>query len=181
MPDAESLTYLKEGHERITFEFPDVNGKLTSLDDEKYQNKVVILQLLGTWCPNCMDETKFLAPWYEENRDRGVEIIGLAYERKPDFDYASARVKKMVAKMGVGYDILIAGTDDKEKAAETLPMLSAVVAFPTTIFIGKDGKVKKIHTGFNGPGTGIYFEQFKENFNQTVNELLRGEFTANVK
>lgn len=181
LPDAESLTYLKEGHERVRFEFPDVEGKMTSLDDEKYRNKVVILQLLGTWCPNCMDETKFLAPWYDENRDRGVEIIGLAYERKPDFDYASARVKKMVAKMGVKYDILIAGTDDKEKAAETLPMLSAVVAFPTTIFIGKDGKVKKIHTGFNGPGTGIYFEQFKENFNQTVNELLRGEFTTSAK
>lgn len=178
LPDAESLTYLKEGHEKLTFAFPDANGKVKSLEDEKYKGKVVILQLLGTWCPNCMDETKFLAPWYDENKDRGIEIIGLAYERKDDFHYASARVKKMAAKMSVKYDILIAGTDDKEKASNTLPMLNAIVAFPTTIFIGKDGKVKKIHTGFNGPGTGIYFEQFKEEFNETVNGLLKSELTA---
>jgi thiol-disulfide isomerase/thioredoxin len=96
LPDAEKLTYLKEGYDRITFNFPDVNGNNVSLDDDKYKNKVVILQLFGTWCPNCMDETKFLAPWYRENKERGVEIIGLAYERKPDFAYASARVKKMI-------------------------------------------------------------------------------------
>jgi hypothetical protein len=119
-----------------------------------------------------MDETKFLAPWYTENKERGVEIIGLAYERKPDFAYASARVKKMIDKLDVSYDFVVAGTDDKEKASQTLPMLNRVVAFPTTIFIGKDGKVKKIHTGFSGPGTGVYFEQFKEQFNQTINELL---------
>lgn len=178
LPDAESLTYLKEGYDRISFTFPDVNGKPVSLDDERFDNKVVILQLLGTWCPNCMDETRFLAPWYDENKDRGVEIIGLAYERKPDFNYASGRVKKMAEKMNVHYELLIAGTDDKKKAAETLPMLNAVVAFPTTIFIGKDGQVKKIHTGFNGPGTGKYYEQFREQFNQTVNALLKEDLTA---
>jgi len=178
LPDAESLTYLKEGYDKISFAFPDVDGKMVSLEDDAYKDKVVILQLLGTWCPNCMDETKFLSPWYTENKQRGVEIVGLAYERKADFDYARARVRKMVEKMDVPYNILIAGTDDKEKASETLPMLNGVLAFPTTIFIGKDGKVKKIHTGFNGPGTGIYFEQFKENFNQTVNDLLKENFTA---
>jgi thiol-disulfide isomerase/thioredoxin len=158
LPDAESLTYLKKGYERIEFTFPDVNGNKVSLNDPQFKDKVVILQLMGSWCPNCMDETKFLVPWYEKNKDRGVEIIGLAYERKPDFDYASKRVKNMIGKLGIQYPVLIAGTNDKEKAAATLPMLNTVVAFPTTIFIGKDGKVKKIHTGFSGPGTGTYYE-----------------------
>jgi thiol-disulfide isomerase/thioredoxin len=178
LPDAEAMTYLKKGYDRIAFSFPDVNGKQVSLQDDKYKNKVVILQLGGTWCPNCMDETKFLSPWYNENKDRGIEIIGLAYERKDDFDYASARVKKMVEKWDVKYDYLIAGTNDKEKASKTLPMLNAVVAFPTTIFIGKDGEVKKIHTGFNGPGTGIYYHQFIERFNETVNGLLTENVSA---
>ena len=178
LPDPESLTHLKEGYDRISFTFPDAHGKLISLDDERYDNKVIILQLLGTWCPNCMDETKFLAAWYDDNKDRGVEIIGLAYERKADFTYASQRVKKMAEKLDVHYALLIAGTDNKEQAAATLPMLNAVVAFPTTIFIGKDGRVKKIHTGFSGPGTGKYYEQFKEQFNQTVNALLKEDFTA---
>jgi thiol-disulfide isomerase/thioredoxin len=172
LPDAERLTYLKPGFERVEFAFPDPDGDTVSLRDDKYQDKVVILQIFGTWCPNCMDETRFLGPWYEQNKDRGVEIIGLAYERKDDFGYASKRVKRMIEKLDVTYDFVIAGTSDKKKASETLPMLNAVVSFPTTIFIGKDGKVKKIHTGFTGPGTGEYYEQYIEEFNETVNNLL---------
>jgi len=172
MPDAESLTYLKEGYDKIDFSFPDLHGNKISPSDDRFKNKVLILQIFGTWCPNCMDETKFLTQWYDQNKDRGVEIIGLAYERKDDFIYASDRVNKMKAKLGVHYDFVIAGVNDKEKAAATLPMLNKVIAFPTTIFIGKDGKVKHIHTGFSGPGTGIYYEQFKERFNQIINELL---------
>jgi thiol-disulfide isomerase/thioredoxin len=181
LPDPESLTFLKEGYETIEFTFPDVNGKATSLKDDKYKNKVVILQIFGTWCPNCMDETRFLAPWYDKNKQRGVEIIGLAYERKDDFNYASDRVKRMIDKFDVQYDFVIAGVNDKEKASATLPMLNRVVAFPTTIFIGKDGKVKKIETGFSGPGTGVYYDQFVEHFNETVNRLLsEGENTAST-
>lgn len=172
LPDSEALTFLKPGYEKIEFKFPDVNRKTVSLSDEKYKDKVVILQIFGTWCPNCLDETKFLAPWYDKNKERGVEIIGLAYERKDDFTYASNRVKRMIEKLKVNYDFAIAGVNDKEKASKTLPMLNQVMAFPTTIFIGKDGKVKKIHTGFTGPGTGIYYEQFIEDFNETVNRLL---------
>lgn len=179
LPDAEKLTYLKEGYDRITFSFPDVTGNKVSLTDDKYRGKVVILQLFGTWCPNCMDETKFLKPWYDANKDRGVEIIGLAYERKPDFDYASGRLKKMIERFDVKYDFVIAGTHDKAKASETLPMLNKVIAFPTTIFVGKDGKVKKIHTGFSGPGTGKYYDEFIQHFNETVNELLSENYTSN--
>ncbi len=178
MPDQESLTFLKEGYEKIDFSFPDLDGKKVSPLDERFRNKVVVLQIFGTWCPNCMDETKFLSAWYEKNKDRGVEILGLAYERKPDFTYASERVKKMKAKLNVPYDFVIAGVDDKDKAGETLPMLNKVLAFPTTIFIGKDGKVKHIRTGFEGPGTGIYYDQFKERFNQVINEMLAEGITS---
>jgi thiol-disulfide isomerase/thioredoxin len=180
IPDAESLTFLKPGFNTVEFNFPDVNQKTVSLQNEKYKGKVVIIQLFGTWCPNCMDETKFLAQWYKENQKRGVEVIGLAYERKTDFNYAAERVKKMTTKFNVTYDFAIApSTNDKTEAAKTLPMLNTVVAFPTTIFIGKDGKVKKIHTGFSGPGTGIYYDQFIQHFNETVNELLSENFTSN--
>ena len=178
MPDPEKLTYLKPGFERIEFSFPDIDGNVVSLSDDKFRDQVVILQIFGTWCPNCMDETKFLGPWYDQNKDRGVRIIGLAYERKDDFAYASARVKKMIDKFNVHYDFVIAGTNDKAKASETLPMLNKVVAFPTTIFIGRDGNVKKIHTGFSGPGTGKYFDEYVQHFNETVNELLSEKIVA---
>jgi thiol-disulfide isomerase/thioredoxin len=178
LPDAESLTYLKPGFEKLEFSFPDLAKNRISPSDEKYKGKVLILQIFGTWCPNCMDETKFLTKWYKENSNRGVEVLGLAYERKDDFEYASGRVAKMKEKFGVPYDFVIAGTSDKAKASLTLPALNKIISFPTTIFIGKDGKVKHIHTGFSGPGTGIYYDQFIQYFNETVNELLAEELTS---
>jgi thiol-disulfide isomerase/thioredoxin len=171
LPDATSLTYLKPGYSRFDFAFPDADGNVVKFDSA-YQNKVVVIQLMGTWCPNCMDETNFLVPWYEKNKQRGVEVIALAFERKDDFKYASDRVKKMITKLNVSYPVLIAGVNDKEKAASVLPMLTSFVAWPTTIYIGKDGKVKKIYTGFSGPGTGQEFEVFKQEFNETINSLL---------
>jgi thiol-disulfide isomerase/thioredoxin len=172
LPDANTLTYLKEGFDKIEFEFPDLEGKLTSLEDERYKDKIVILQILGTWCPNCMDETRFLSDWYKKNQPADVEIIGLAYEIKDDFDYAKNRVLTMKEKMNVPYDFLIAGTSTTESASESLPMLNKVISFPTSIIIDKKGKVRRIHTGFSGPATGIYYEKFVEDFNQFMKELI---------
>ncbi len=172
LPDPESLTFLKEGYDEFNFKFPDLNGNFTSLSDPEYQNKVIIVQVLGTWCPNCMDETRFLGGWYRRNKDREVAIIGLAYEKKDDFDYARGRIQKMAQKLDADYDFLIAGTPDKESTSRSLPMLNHVMSFPTTIFIDKQGKVRKIHTGFYGPGTGEYYQQFTEEFNSFTEKLL---------
>lgn len=173
LPATDTLTYLKKGYAKISFTFPNLAGQKISLSDAKYQNKVVVVQLLGSWCPNCMDETKFLAPYYEKNKHRGVEVIGLAYEQSPEFIKAKERVQRMRDRLQVGYELLIAGTLDKEAAAQTLPMLNHVLAFPTTIFIDKKGDVRKIHTGFSGPGTGKYYEEFVQDFNQTIDKLVR--------
>lgn len=172
LTNADDLTFLKEGYDNIAFSFPGLDGKTVTLNDKKYQDKVVLLQIFGTWCPNCMDETIFYADWYNKHQNEAIEIIGLAYEAKDDFEYAKARVEKMKAKYNVGYDYVIAGVYDKEAAAKTLPMLNHVLSFPTTIFIDKKGKVRKIHTGFSGPATGIYYEEFKNDFNSFVNQLL---------
>ncbi len=172
LPDPYSLTFLKEGYDKINFSFPNLDGELVSLSDEKYKGKVVIVQIFGTWCPNCMDETKFYSKWYEKNKDRGVEIIGLAYETKPDFDYAKSRVETMIKQLNVEYDFLIAGTSNNESASKSLPMLNQVISFPTSIIIDKKGKVQRIHTGFTGPATGEYYEEFVEDFNVFMNNLI---------
>ena len=172
LPDANQLTYLKEGYDRLAFTFPNLEGEPVSISNEQYRDKVVIVQLFGTWCPNCMDETKFYTDWYQKNKDRGVEIIGLAYEQKDDFNYARRRVQRLVDKLNVPYDFLIAGVADKEKAAQTLPMLNHVMSFPTSIYVGRDGQVKGIHTGFSGPGTGVYYDQFVKEFNARMDTLL---------
>ena len=172
LPDASALTYLKDGYDKIEFSFPDLNGNPVSLENDKYKNKVVILQLFGSWCPNCMDETKFLTKWYDEHSDDEVEIIGLAYELKDDFEYAKKRVSKMKEKLNVNYDFVIAGTSEAGSASKSLPMLNKVMSFPTSIIIDKEGKVRKIHTGFNGPATGDYYDVFVKEFNHLLDQLL---------
>jgi thiol-disulfide isomerase/thioredoxin len=172
LPSAETLTFLKQGFDKLSFSFPDLNGEKISLDAPQFKDKVVIVQLFGSWCPNCMDETKFLAPFYQKNKDRGLEIIGLAYERSPEFEKAKQQVERIRQRFGVEYTTLIAGTNNKLDASKTLPMLNQVLAFPTTIFIDKKGVVRKIHTGFSGPGTGKYYEEFVEDFNNFVDKLL---------
>ena len=173
LPDAYSLTALKPGYSKIDFSFPDLEGKKVSLSDPKFKNKVVVVQFFGSWCPNCMDETAYLAPFYKKYKDRGVEVVGLAYERSTDFKRAQKNVGRMRDRFDVTYDMLITGyTNDKEEVAKSLPMLNQFVAFPTTVLIDKSGKVRKIHTGFTGPGTGSHYTEFVEEFERNINNLL---------
>jgi thiol-disulfide isomerase/thioredoxin len=172
LPDEHKLTYLKPGYDKLSFSFPNLDNKKISLEDDKYKGKVVIVQILGTWCPNCMDETAFLAPWYKKNKNRGVEVIGLAYERSPLFEEAKVRIEKLKNRFNIDYEILFGGSNEKNAPSESLPMLNKVMAFPTTIIIDRQGKVRRIHTGFSGPGTGEYYEKFKLEFNQFITKLV---------
>lgn len=174
LPDADTLTYLRKGESRLDFKFPSlVKGSSISPTDPKYKGKVVVLQVLGSWCPNCMDESRFLAPWYEQNKARGVEIIGLGYERMADYEQAATRLRQMKDRLRMGYDVAVAGTANKDSVAKSMPQLAKFMAFPTTIFLDKKGVVRNIHTGFAGPGTGQYYEEEKAHFNRTVDKLLK--------
>ncbi|MGV3504144.1 MAG: TlpA disulfide reductase family protein [Adhaeribacter sp.] len=173
LPASDTLTYLKKGYDRLAFTFPNLQSKPVSLSDARYQGKVVVVQLMGTWCPNCMDETAFLAPFYRRNRDRGLEVVGLAYEQSPEFAQAKKRLERLKNRFEIDYELLVAGVRDKEAAAKTLPMLNHVMAFPTTILVDKKGQVRRIHTGFSGPGTGKYYEEFVQDFEKTIDKLLQ--------
>lgn len=174
LTEPDSLTFLKPGYDKITFSFPDKDGNLISLDDPQFQDKVVIVQIMGTWCPNCLDESKFLALYLKENTNDDLEVIALAFEYAKTPEAAFRGIDRLRARLGLDYPILLAqyGSSSKSLANEKLPMLNHVLSYPTTIFIDKKGKVRKIHTGFNGPATGEKYEEFKVDFNQTVNQLL---------
>ena len=170
--DPDSLAFLKEGFESLSFTFPDLDSNMVSLTDPQYQDKVVIVQLMGSWCPNCMDETRFLSEIYDQYHEEGLEIIALAYERLKNFDQAVASVKRMKDHFNTPYPFLIAGSSSKTEAAETLPMLNTVLAFPTTIFVDRNGRVRKVHTGFRGPGTGKFYHQFVDQTKSFLDKLL---------
>ena len=174
LPDADTLTYLKKGESRLNFKFPSiVQGGSVSPTDPKYRGKVLVVQVLGSWCPNCMDETAYLAPWYDKNKQRGVEIIGLGYERSSEYDQAAPRLRKLKDRYHIGYDLAVAGVSNKDSVAKSMPQLAKFLGFPTTIFIDKKGAVRKIHTGFSGPGTGKYYADETAAFNQEIDKLLK--------
>ena len=174
LPDADSLTFLKPGYEKLSFSFPDSSNKMISLDDDRFTNKVVIVQIMGTWCPNCLDETKFLVNYLKENSNLDVEVVALAFEYAKTKEKAFKSINRLKTAIGVDYPMLLAqfGTSNKSKAQEKLPMLNHVLSYPTTIFIDKKGAVRKIHTGFNGPATGQRYEVFKKEFDDFVKLLV---------
>jgi len=171
LPDPETLTFLKEGYDKLEFTFPDLTGNNVSLSDAKYQNKVVIVQIFGSWCPNCMDETRYLASLYDKYHDQGLEIIALAYEQKQN-DEAIAAISRFKKDLNANYDFLLAGPADKTAAARTLPMLNRILSYPTAIYIDRQGKIKKIYTGFSGPGTGEKYHQFAAETEKFILQLL---------
>lgn len=173
LPDETTLTTVKAGAAPFDFSFPDINGKQVAFHDEAFRGKVMIIQLSGSWCPNCMDETAYLSEWYKEHKNRNVGIVALAYERTPDFEKSKKGVQSFIKRFDITYPVLLTGVtpNDPQKTEKTLPQLTPIKGFPTTIFVDKKGKVREVHTGFNGPGTGAHYEEFKQNFNRLVDQL----------
>lgn len=174
LPDADTLTFLRDGYDDFSFEFPNAEGQLVSLEDTRFKEKVVLVQIMGTWCPNCLDETKFYMDYLKKNPDTELQFVALAFEYAKTRDKALTAIKRLKDRVGVSYPILLAqyGSSNKQKANEQLPMLNHVLSYPTTIYIDKSGSVRKIHTGFNGPATGEKHEAFKKEFETTVQEML---------
>ncbi len=174
LPDAWAVVGLTNDEGAFSFSFPDLDGRMVGLDDPRFAGKPVLVNIFGSWCPNCNDEAPLLAEWHRRYRDRGLEIVGLAYELTGDPERDRRLVRRFADRYGIEYPLLLAGVSDKEAAAATLPDLTAVIAYPTTIFIGRDGRVRKIHTGFSGPGTGSHYQQLVAELEAAIEELLAG-------
>jgi len=172
LPDPYKLTFLKEGYKKLDFTFPDLTGKPVSLADDKYKGKVVIVELVGTWCPNCTDQTIFLSPWFNKNKQRGVEAIAIGFEQKDDLEYGKYTLGKLRDKYDIKYDILFGGLADKRLVADKLPALNKFIAYPTTIIIDRKGEVREIYTGYTGTVTGKYYEEYERKFNKLLDELI---------
>ena len=170
LPASDKLTFLKDGWKSLQFSFPDADSNLVSLTDEKFDHKVVLVQISGSWCPNCMDETRVLIPLYKKYHDQGLEIIMLNFERKDDWSFIQQTLKHEQEVFQIPYPILFAGLTSK--SSESLPMLNKIMGYPTIIFMDREGIVRKIETGINGPATGDLHEKWKDDLYSIVEKLL---------
>ncbi|PKO96662.1 MAG: TlpA family protein disulfide reductase [Bacteroidetes bacterium HGW-Bacteroidetes-7] len=170
LPDAYSVTGLKKGYTTLGFTFPDMDGNPVSLSDERFKDKITVVQISGSWCPNCLDESRFLMEMLQKYSAH-MEVICLTFERSDDFEKAKTEAKKLVDVAGITYPVLITGhTPANVKIA--LPELDNFRAFPTSLIIDKKGKVRKIHSGFSGPGTGVHYRNFVSEFTSFVDSLI---------
>ena len=152
--------------------YPDLEGTLRSLDDPEFDGKARILEVFGSWCPNCNDATEYLVELHARYRDRGLSVVGLAFEMTGDFERDADQVRTYRDYHGIEFPLLIAGTADKAEASEAFPLIDRVKSFPTTIFLHGDGRVHTVHSGYSGPATGDAHEALKAQFESIVEELL---------
>jgi thiol-disulfide isomerase/thioredoxin len=175
-PDPSRYTSVKDPTTPFRFAFPDLTGKVVSDGDAQFRGKVVILAIGGSWCPNCHDEAPFLTELYKDYRARGLEIVGLMFENDPDPRVSRPRVQSFIKRYAAQYPMLIAGTTQPSPTSKTineaLPQVVNFGAYPTTIFLGRDGRVRSVHAGFASPATGAEHVRLKQELRELVERLL---------
>ena len=167
--DYDTHTTARDPNEKFTFNFPDVNGKLVSQNDPRFEGKVVLAIVTGTWCPNCHDEAQYLVQLDKKYRDKGLAIVALDFE-EPEQQGSLERERAFVKKYGVQYTYLIAGAPSD--MWEKVPQLVNLNTWPATIFIGRDGKVKAVHSGFASPASGEFHADLEKEFTSRIEQLL---------
>lgn len=175
LPDPFNHTRMKNSVEPFRFSFPDLEGKAVSSTDERFKNKVVAVSITGSWCPNCHEESPFLQQMYDRYRDQGFEAVALAFEYTGEYARDLEQVKIFAKRHNLKYPVLLAGSTEEGDIQKKLPQLENFGAYPTTIFIGRDGLVKRIHAGFDGKATGERHEKLKAEIETLIKELLAGK------
>jgi thiol-disulfide isomerase/thioredoxin len=167
--DYTTHTTMRDPNEVFTWKFPGVDGKVLSNEDPKFKNKVVLYIVTGTWCPNCHDEAQYLVQLYAKYHDKGLEIVALDFE-EPEQQDDLARVHAFIKQYHVPYTYVIAGAP--AEMWEKIPQPVNLNTWPATLFVGRDGRVKNIHTGFASPASGVFNAQLKQEFTSTIDKLL---------
>jgi thiol-disulfide isomerase/thioredoxin len=162
-------TTVKDPSVPFVFSFPDLAGKTVSNTDPQFQGKVVIVAIGGSWCPNCHDEAPLLVSLYKKYHSKGLEIVGLDFEQgDPENDLA--RLKAFITHYGITYPVLLGGKTDELN--EKIPQGVNLNCWPTSFFLGRDGRVVETHAGFAGPGNTAGHEALVRETTALVEKLL---------
>ncbi len=173
--DADLHTTVKDPKAPFAFSFPDLNGNVISNTDPRFRGKVVLINITGSWCPNCHDEAPFLAALYNKYHDQGLEVVALSFEEADQLKNPT-RLKAFIKEYGIKYTVLLGGETDSAKAKLTQAVNWD--AWPTTFFVGRDGLVRGAHAGFPSPGSGELYKQEKDEFVAKVEKLLAENQTS---
>ncbi len=172
LPDPDNHTRVVNPAEPFRFSFPGLDGQVISSTDERFRNRVIIISITGSWCPNCHEESPLLEQYYQKYAGRGLEVVGLAFEYTGEATRDLEQLRIFAQRHRLTYPLLLAGTTDDGEIGRKLPQLVNFGAYPTTIFVGRDGLVRRIHTGFEGKATGARHLRLKADYESLVEQLL---------
>ena len=153
----------------------DLNGKPVQWHAQRLGHPH-LLSVMGSWCPNCMDEHRLILDLMAQFPS--LEVHTLAFERGLNRDggmnSALARLRNYAQEMGVSqwedrWHTTLVGPASKTAARDSLPFLDQVISFPTTIVVSPSLPEPWIHSGFNGPATGPAYDLEKARFIRAIN------------
>ena len=173
LPSAWDLTEWQDGAQLGAFGFPDLDGKTRRLSDPEFAGKARLIEVFGSWCPNCRDATHYMVELDQRYREQGLAVLGLAFELTGDFERDTAQVRSYATQHSIEYPLLVAGLSNKAEASKAFPALDRVHAYPTMIFVDAQDNVRGIYTGFNGPATGAAHTALKRQFEELIETMLR--------
>src|SRR5580698_9784366 len=162
-------TTMKDPNAPLRFSFPDLNGQTVSNSDARFRGKVVLVAIGGSWCPNCHDEAPYLEELYRKYHKAGLEVVALSFEESEQLK-DPARLRAFVKQYGLEYPVLLAGEPSELNAK--LPGVVNLNAWPTTFFVGRDSRVRAIHTGFAGAASGELHQEMVTEIEDTLGRLL---------
>ena len=147
-------------------------GESVVFDSSTWKNHVSIIQIMGSWCPNCTDESRFLKELFADHPKSNLQIIPVAFERGDDVGAACKRLATQFNQLQLPYPFYYGGKASKDEAQKKLSFLTEVHSFPTTVFIDKNGTIRRVYTGFYGPGTHEEYAKHTSEIRSLIAELL---------
>lgn len=172
LPDAMAQTRSVGKIEWEKLKFPDRDGNKRTLNEPQFAGKARIVEIFGSWCPNCHDASRYLEQLHQRYKDRGLSIVGLAFEVTGDLQSDATQVRRYARRCGVTYPLLIAGVNDRTEASRTIDWVDEIRAYPTTIFADAEGNVRAVYTGFSGPATGDEYKKLQAEFEALIESML---------
>ncbi|GAB5497440.1 MAG: hypothetical protein Phyf2KO_25200 [Phycisphaerales bacterium] len=175
LPNLFELTKWNDGIELADLSFRDTQGQEVNLSEIAPQGSPRLIYVMGTWCHNCADATRYLTSVYEQYKEEGLEIVGLAFESPKKFEEQARSVEKYIDSKDVPFEILVAGNRDKAEATKILGALDKVAAYPTVVFVDASGRIAGVHQGFVGPAAPTRHAQLRREFTERIESMLAGQ------
>lgn len=176
---ASKRTSVKDARKPFAFSGLTVTGDTLTNLAPRFKGKALIIDIMGTWCHNCMDAAPLLQKLYSEFGGQGLEVVGLSFEIGNDLQTARKNLLLYEERYGITFPVLFCGsTKDANVDARLRSQLNNFSAYPTTIFVDRKGVVRYIHEGFKGPGTGEEYQGQVNLYYDIVKSLLKARIAA---